>query len=108
MDIDHILSGIAVFLGGLAAWFARRAGTNQTRQSLEGLVRDACDYAARHTQPGIATERTALDAARLGDVRADGKRDFSDATLIVAIRAELARRSQPQVAASSASEDVRK
>jgi hypothetical protein len=92
MDIDHILSAIAVVLGGLAAWFARRAGTNQTRQSLDALARDACDYAVAHPQPGIATERTALDAARLGDVRADGKRDFSDATLIVAIRAELARR----------------
>lgn len=90
--IDHIVSGLALLLGGLAAWFARRAGRNAARQSLEALVRDACDYAIAHPAKGIAAERTALDAARLGDVRADGKRDFSDATLAVAIRAELARR----------------
>ena len=90
--LNDIITSIAVLLAGLAAWFARKAGRNTSRQSLEGVVRDACDYAAAHPSEGIAPERTALDAARLGDVRADGKRDFSDAALIVAIRAELARR----------------
>lgn len=90
--IDHILAGLALVFGALAAWFARKGGRNPARASLEAVVRDACDYAAAHPQAGIALERTALDAARLGDVRTDGKRDFSDAQLMVAIRAELARR----------------
>lgn len=90
--IDHIATAIALVIAVVSAWFARRTGQNATRQSLEALVRDACDYALAHPQPGIDTARTALDAARLGDVRADGKRDFSDALLMVSIRAELARR----------------
>lgn len=90
--IDHILSGIALLFAAIAAWFARKAGKNPARASLEAVVRDACDYATAHPSKGIAVERSALDAARLGDVRTDGKRDFSDAQLTVAIRAELARR----------------
>lgn len=94
MELDDVFAAVAVFLGGLAAWFARKAGRNVARQSLDALVRDACDYALTHPAAGISAERTALDAARLGDVRADGRRDFSDATLAVAIRAELARRAK--------------
>lgn len=101
--IDHIATAVALVVAAVSAWFARRAGRNATRQSLEALVRDACDYALAHPQPGIDVARTALDAARLGDVRADGKRDFSDAVLAVALKAELARRSQPQVAGPLAS-----
>jgi hypothetical protein len=93
--VDHIVSGLALLLGVLAAWFARRAGKSQSRQTLEALVRDACDYALAHPSPGITTERVALDAVHLLDVRADGKQDFKDdAQLMVAIRAELARRSR--------------
>lgn len=99
--IDHIVSGLALLFGVLAAWFARKSGRNAVRQSLDALVRDACDYADAHPAKGISKERTALDAARLGDVTADGRRDFSDAVLTVAIRAELARRAQPQVAQSA-------
>jgi len=90
--IEHIVTGVATLAALVAAWFARRAGRNVARQSLEAVVRDAVDYAKAHRQEGISEERTALDAARLGDVRADGRRDFSDAQLMVAIRAELARR----------------
>jgi hypothetical protein len=90
--IDHVMSGLALILATLAAFFARRSGKNVARASLEAVVRDACDYALSHVSEKISTERTALDAARLGDVRTDGKRDFSDAQLIVAIRAELSRR----------------
>jgi hypothetical protein len=92
--IDHILSGLAVLFGALAAWLARKAGKSVARQTLEAVVRDACDYALAHRAPGIVDERTALDAARLGDVRGDGKRDFTDAQLAVAIKAELARRAK--------------
>lgn len=90
--IDHILAGLALVFGAAAAWFARQAGKAQSRQSLEAVVRDAVDYARAHPAKGIAPERTALDAARIGDVKADGRRDFTDAQLMVAIRAELARR----------------
>lgn len=92
--LNDIVSAVAVIIAAVAAWFARRAGRNPARASLEAVVRDACDYAKAHAQKGITDERTALDAARLGDVRTDGKRDFSDAQLVVAIRAELARRAQ--------------
>ena len=93
MDIiDHIATALALIFAALASWFARKAGKSAARQSLEAVVRDAVDYARAHPAKGIAPERTALDAARIGDVKADGKRDFSDAQLMVAIRAELARR----------------
>ena len=91
--LNDIISAVAVLIAAVAAWFARKSGKNAARTSLDAVVRDACDYAKAHPQKGIADERTALDAARLGDVRTDGKRDFSDAQLSVAIRAELARRS---------------
>jgi len=91
--IEHIITGLTAIAAIVAAWFARKGGRNAARSSLEAVVRDACDYAKAHQSPGIAIERTALDAARLGDVTTDGKRDFSDAQLAVAIRAELARRS---------------
>lgn len=92
--IEHILTGVATLAALVATWFARKAGRNVARQSLEAVVRDAVDYAKAHPAKGITEERTALDAARLGDVRADGRRDFSDAQLAVAIRAELARRAK--------------
>lgn len=90
--IEHIVTAVAALAAVVATWFARKAGRNVARQSLEAVVRDAVDYAKAHPAKGISEERTALDAARLGDVRADGRRDFSDAQLVVAIRAELARR----------------
>lgn len=90
--VDHILAGLALVFGALAAWFARKAGKAQSRQSLEALVRDACDYATAHPRKGIEPLRVALDAARLGDIQADGKRDFTDEALAVALKAELARR----------------
>jgi hypothetical protein len=92
--IDHIVSAVAVVIAAVAAWFARKSGKNAARASLEAVVRDACDYAIANPAKNIAVERVALDAARLGDVRTDGKRDFSDAQLTVAIRAELARRAK--------------
>lgn len=92
--IDHILAGLALVFAAVASWFARKAGQNAARASLEGVVRDAVDYAQAHVSPGISPERTALDAARLGDVSSDGKRDFTDAQLAVAIRAEFARRAK--------------
>ncbi len=99
-NIEHVLTAVALAIASVAAWFARRAGTAGHRQTFDAVVRDACDYAEAHPSPGVTRERTALDAARLGDVRADGKRDFSDAVLVVAIRAEFARRdrrNQPSV-----------
>lgn len=90
--LNDIISGVAVIVAAVAAWFARKSGKNAARASLEAVVRDACDYAIANPAKNIAVERSALDAARLGDVRTDGKRDFSDAQLTVAIRAELARR----------------
>lgn len=89
MDIADIVA-IIISIAALAVALGRRR--NVARQSLESVVRDAVDYAEANPQAGIPTERTALDAARLGDVRVDGKRDFSDAQLIVGIRAEIHRR----------------
>jgi len=89
--VDHILAGLAVLLASVAAWFARRASKPTRRQELADVVRDAVDYAKAHPSHGISEERTALDAARRLDAF-DGKRDFQDGALVVAIRAELARR----------------
>lgn len=92
--VDHILAGIAVLLASVAAWFARKAAKPNRQQDGRALARTAVDYALAHQAPGIAVERTALDAYRLGDVQADGKRDFTDAQAMVFIRAELAGRTK--------------
>ena len=92
--LNDIISGVAVVVAAVAAWFARKSGKNAARASLEAVVRDACDYAKAHPAKGISDERTAMDAARRLDLL-DGRRDFADdALLTVAIRAELARRSK--------------
>ena len=92
--LNDIISGIAVIVAAIAAFFARRAGKSTRRQQLADVVRDACDYAIAHQAKGIALERTALDAARRLDLL-DGKRDFADEGLLsVAIKAELARRAK--------------
>lgn len=90
--IDHIVSFLALLLGGLAAWFSRRGSRNAARASLEAVVRDAVDYAQAHPSVGVPLDRTAFEAAKRLDIQADGKRDFSDAALGIAIKAELARR----------------
>ena len=89
--IEHIFTGLAVLFAAVAAWFARRSSRPTRRQELADVVRDAVDYAKAHPSTGISEERTALDAARRLDAF-DGKRDFQDSALVVAVRAELARR----------------
>ena len=90
--LNDIISGVAVIVAAVAAWFARRAGRPSRQQEGERLAVTSVDYAKAHPAPGISEERTALDAYRLGDIQADGKRDFTDAQATVFIRAELARR----------------
>ena len=41
-------------------------------------------------ETGIPTERVALQWAIIGDTKDNGKRDFTDGQLLVAIRARLA------------------
>lgn len=89
--LNDIISGVAILVAAVAAWFARRAGKSTRRQQLADVVRDACDYAKAHPANGISDERTAMDAARRLDLL-DGKRDFGETVLSVAIKAELARR----------------
>ena len=90
--IDHVLAGLALLFAAAASWFARKASKPNRQQDGEALARLSVDYGLAHPQPGITLERTALDAWRLGDLKDNGKRDFSDAQAMVFIRAEIARR----------------
>lgn len=92
--VDHIAAAVAVLVAIVSALFARKANKPTRRQELADVVRDACDYAKAHPAAGMKEERVALDAARRLDML-DGRRDFADeGLLMVAIRAELARRAK--------------
>lgn len=56
--IEHILTGVATLAALVATWFARKAGRNVARQSLEACVRDAVDYAKAHPAKGITLHET--------------------------------------------------
>lgn len=92
--IDHILAGVAVLLASVATWFARKAAKPSRRQDGVALAVIAVDYAEAQPSKDISKERTALDAWRHGDLKDNGKRDYTDAQAIVFIRAEIARRAK--------------
>lgn len=56
---------------------------------LSRICDDAIAYAKASKQPGIPLEKTALEAAILADLKDNGKRDFTDAQLLIAIRGRL-------------------
>lgn len=91
---DHIASSLALVFGGIAVWVARKTGRLAQRQTIEAVVRDACDYSDAHPQEGIPREQTAFVTAVRLDLKADGRRDFTDAALMLGVRAELARRAK--------------
>lgn len=93
---DHIASGIALLISGVALFLNRR-GLKATRrtQKLEVLVPKAVDAALRHQKQGanqsIDLRVTAAQFAKHLDLE-DGKRDFTDEKIHAEVVAELHRR----------------
>jgi hypothetical protein len=83
-NIEHVLTVIALAIASAAAWFARRAGTAGHRQTFDAVIRDACDSSGDIRQAFVAAQRL--------DLRDNGRRDFTDAALMLGVRAEFARR----------------
>ena len=91
MDIAIIIGCIIntlVSIAALVAALRKRADARET--TLGRIVTDAIAAAKAKPQSGIPTERVALQWAVIGDTKDNGKRDFTDGQLLVAIRARLA------------------
>lgn len=72
-----------------ALFFALRKRHDAKEAVLDRKANEAILYAKAKPQPGIPVERVALQAAILSDMADNGKRDFTDGQLLVAIRARL-------------------
>lgn len=84
--LQVVLSGaalVAVFL---------RLGPSRRARRREEVVAMACDYAEQMGGEGPAKLQHAIGAAQRIDAADNGKRDYSDAELRIAIEACLARR----------------
>jgi hypothetical protein len=94
--LNDIISGVAVIVAAIAAWFSRR-GLRATRrqQKLADIVPKAVDAALRHQKQGanhsIDLRITASQFARHLDLE-DGKQDFSSEKIHAEVVAELHRR----------------
>ena len=89
MDIAIIAGCVINTLVSIAALIAAlRKRADAREAALSRIVEDAILYSAATKQSGIPRERVALQAAILSDMKDNGKRDFTDGQLLVAIRAK--------------------
>lgn len=88
MDITIIVACAVNALVSIAALIAALRKRHDAKEAtLARVVSDAVAYAKATPQNGIPAERVALQAAILADMKDNGKRDFTDGQLLVAIRA---------------------
>jgi len=80
-----------ITISAVAIVLALRKHTDAKNNTLRRIVGDAVAYAGATKHDGIPTERVALQAAILADLKDNGKRDFTDGQLLVSIRAALHR-----------------
>ena len=91
MDIALIVGfavNALVSIAALVVALKKRADSREA--ALNRIVGDAIAAARAQPQSGIPVERVALQGAIIGDTKDNGKRDFTDGQLLVAIRARLA------------------
>ena len=86
--IDHLLSALAVLFGAvaLARSFARK------RLSISQIATLACDHGEHAETPTVPRWLISHEAAARLDNDDNGKRDYSDAQLRLAVDAEAKRR----------------
>lgn len=87
MDPNIIAGLVNAVLSIVALIMSLRKRHDAREATLNRIVDDAILYSAATKQNGIPRERVALQAAILSDMKDNGKRDFTDGQLLVAIRA---------------------
>jgi hypothetical protein len=88
MELALIAVNALVSIAALVVALRKRHDAKEV--ALKRIADEAVAYAKAKPQPGIPPERVALEAAILSDMKDNGKRDFADGQLLVAIRARLA------------------
>lgn len=89
--VDHVLAGLALMMGTIAVWLSRKRTTTSRAGELSTIISLAFDAGIAHSKrPGNAVplKELVFHAAVLFDVKRDGKRDFDDRTLRIAVDAE--------------------
>ena len=88
MDIAIIVACAVNALVSIAALVAALKKRHDAKEAtFDRIIEDAILYSKATPQNGIPREGVALQAAILADMKDNGKRDFTDGQLLVAIRA---------------------
>ena len=89
MEFAAIFASVVSVLVSVAALLRR-----QRKLSLSQIATLACDHGEAMATPSIPAWRLALEAGKRLDAGDNGKRDYSDAQIRVAIDAEVGRRAK--------------